>query len=475
MPVLMAFALMVGGCASVSPPKNDFGAARSTSNFRAIAANFLNDKGQPNYDQNDLHQTLEAAKAFHDAGLWAWSNDAFNAAYGKLAWKENTIDTPAEVLNLLGTTLTSSAFGTYPGKIHEGSLLNFYRALNLLMLASQKSDPQERAALEQQARVEFNRLQDRQENALAQLQAFLQSSQNTAKNTLADKKSGTAARSFQEVSAKTRDGIEAVPAQVRSADIRNASGDILSAMFRSTSSFAQDKDDQKIGAMIAAAGGSAPNPSSNAMLAGFRTSVATGQGAVQNKIFVVFEDGNGPSLSEFRIDLPMFAISDQIMYTGIALPRFHQGTPALGSLRIAGEPTVVMTDFNRIVGLEFRAGYSAVVTQAVASTVIKTATQYAINRKIDRDAKSPMAALLMKAATGAVQAGLTKADTRYWRNLPNTIQVAILDRPVDGVLSIATPGGQLVQNVQLAPGNHLILVKASGAGGTPVVHVARLG
>jgi hypothetical protein len=262
---------------------------------------------------------------------------------------------------------------------------------------------------------------------------------------------------------------------MRRADIRNASGDLLAAAFRSSSSFEQDKDPQRIGRLIAAASGSSPVPNASPMLAGFQRTVSTNGGSVTNKIFVVFEDGNGPSLSELRLDLPMFLFSDRVMYSGIALPRFNRGQPALGALRVGGEPTIPMTDLNRIVGLEFRAGYNAVLTQAVASTVIKTAAQYAINKKIDEEAKSPMAALQMKAATGALQAGLTRADTRYWRNLPNTIQIAIVDRPPDGRVSLATGSGQPFRMLELEPGNHLVLVKASGTAGPPAVYVARLG
>jgi hypothetical protein len=477
LPALLALtaALALGGCATVTPPKNDFAAARQASNFQAIAANFLDAKGQPAYDRNDLQQSLEAAKAFHDAGLWAFSNEAFSVAHGKLAWKENTVDTPAEVLNLIGTTLTSSAFGTYPGKIHEGSLLNFYRALNMMMLAGAAPNPEHRRELEQRARVEFNRLEERQQNALTQLQAFGQTSRQSRQQSLGNDKAQGSARSYQAVGPKVKEGFAEVPAQMRRADIRNASGDLLAAAFRSSSSFAQDKDPQRIGSMIAAAAGSAPGPESNAMIADFQRSVSAGSGAVANKIFVVYEDGNGPSLSEFRLDLPMYLVSNNILYSGIALPRFNRGQPALGSLRVGGEPTVVMTDLNRIVGLEFRVGYDAVVAQAVVSTVIKTAAQYAANKRIDQEAKSPMAALLMKAATGAIQAGLTRADTRYWRNLPNTIQIAVLDRPADGLLTIATPGGRTFRTLRLESGNHLLLIKASGTAGPPAIHVARLG
>jgi hypothetical protein len=477
LPTLSALflAATLAGCATVNQPKNDFVAARTSSNFKAIAANFLNDKGQPVYDRNDLRQTLEAAKAFHDAGMWAFSNDAFDAAHSKLAWKENTIDTPAEVVNLVATTLTSSAFGTYPGKIHEGSLLNFYRALNMMMLASEEKDPVRRRDIEQKARVEFNRLEERQRNALAQLQSFDQASNKASQSALANDKAQGSGRSLQALGPKAQEGFAEVPAQMRRADIRNASGDLLAAAFRSSSSFEQDKDPQRIGRLIAAASGSSPVPNASPMLAGFQRTVSTNGGSVTNKIFVVFEDGNGPSLSELRLDLPMFLFSDRVMYSGIALPRFNRGQPALGALRVGGEPTIPMTDLNRIVGLEFRAGYNAVLTQAVASTVIMTAAQYAINKKIDEEAKSPMAALLMKAATGALQAGLTRADTRYWRNLPNTIQIAIVDRPPDGRVSLATGSGQPFRMLELEPGNHLVLVKASGTAGPPAVYVARLG
>ncbi len=468
-------ALTLAGCASVNPPKNDYAASRAQSNFRAIAANFLNEKGQPTYNRADLQQTLEAAKAFHDAGLWALSNDAFDAAHEKLAWKENTIDTPAEVVNLIATTLTSSAFGTYQGKIHEGSLLNFYRALNMMMLAAAEKDPTRRRDLEQKARVEFNRLEERQRNALAQLQSFGQENAKASRSALSDQRAQGSARSLEELTPKARQGIDQVPASTRRSDIRNASGDLLAAAFRSSSSFQQDKDEQRIGSLIAAAAGAAPGPESGKLLAGFRRAVSAGGGAVNNKIFVVFEDGNGPSLSELRLDLPLYLVSDRVMYSGIALPRFNPGQAALGTLRVGGDTTVVMTDLNRIVGLEFRAGYNAVVAQSVASAVIKTAAQHAINTRIDKEAKSPMAALLMKASTGAIQAGLTKADTRYWRNLPNTIQVAVVDRPPDGRISLATATGQTFRMLQLEPGNHLVMVKASGVAGPPAVYTARLG
>jgi hypothetical protein len=127
---------------------------------------------------------------------------------------------------------------------------------------------------------------------------------------------------------------------------------------------------------------------------------------------------------------------------------------------------VVLADINRLLGLEFEKAYPGIVTKAVISTLIKTAAQYAANSEIDRqvDKKKldPLAAALMKIGTAATQAAFTKADTRAWRNLPNTIQIAVVNRPDSGLLNIETANRQPVQTLPLnEPGNYLVLIKGA--------------
>ena len=116
-------ATALAGCAGTrTVGQQDAPALLAGSDYRAYAALYLDDRGQPKYDPESLLDSLEAGKAFNDAGMWALSRDAFDAAARKLNWKEDTVDTPEEVANLLGTTLTSDAFGAYQGKIHQGAL-----------------------------------------------------------------------------------------------------------------------------------------------------------------------------------------------------------------------------------------------------------------------------------------------------------------------------------------------------------------
>ena len=122
--IVMLMGLLAGCAGTRTVDHQSASAMLASSDYQAYAAQYLDGKGQPKYDPSSLLDTLEAGKAFNDAGMWALSRDAFDAASKLLSWKEDTVDTPEEVANLSGTTLTSDAFGAYQGKHHQGSLID---------------------------------------------------------------------------------------------------------------------------------------------------------------------------------------------------------------------------------------------------------------------------------------------------------------------------------------------------------------
>ena len=117
-----------------------------------------------------------------------------------------------------------------------------------------------------------------------------------------------------------------------------------------------------------------------------------------------------------------------------------------------------------------------IVTKAITSTIIKTAAQYAANTAIDKETKdNQLLGALMKLGVGVAQAATTKADTRVWANLPNSIQVAVIDRPVSGVLTINSPTGSKLVDVTLpAALDTFVYLKASGSSGVPAAYVKAL-
>jgi hypothetical protein len=461
--------LALAGCAGTrTVGQQDAAALLAGSNYRAYASLYLDGKGQPKYDPESLLDALEAGKAFNDAGLWALSRDAFDAAARKLNWKEDTVDTPAEVANLLGTTLTSDAFGAYQGKIHQGSLIDYYQAINHLMLGN-----------EADARVDFNRLQVRQSNAVTQLKAYAATVNASVKDGLDDEKSEGAKQSLGEVGPKIADGVKDLPSGLKQSKIRLAAGDAMSAVFRATSAAQSDKRGNLSRDMLKSASTATATRGGDAVIAYLGREIRRGKGALKNKAIILYEDGVGPGLNEFRIDLPLFIVTGKVTYTGIALPQFRPGQAAFGSLKVGEgktqQETAVLTDINELAALEFDAAYKGIVAKAVISTIIKTTAQAVINHQIDQQKPDPLVGALLKLGTGVAQYALTKADVRAWANLPNTLQMVVVDRPKNGMLALAGPLGQPIGEVSLPENTStLVLVKASGTQGVPAVYVQPL-
>lgn len=462
-------AAILTGCAGTRTVDKDTAAQDlSGSNFKAYAKRYLDEKGNPKYDKESLLDTLEAGKAFNDAGMWKLSQDAFEHAGSMMKWKADTVSTPEGVVNLVGTTLTNDTLGPYTGKIYQGGLIDYYQAMNSLMMGD-----------EPKARVNFNRVAVRQENAVTQLQSFVKSTNQEITQISGEQGAQTAKQSLKEISPKTSEGLQDVPTGLTNAKIRNSAADFMSAIFRSTSSstMADKSGGLPRDILKKAASGAATQGGAN-LINNLDRNLQQNKGTIKNKVIVLYEDGLGPTFSEFRIDLPLFLVSDKVTYTGIALPKFQQGKPAIGGLKITNvnDPTIIMTNINDLAGLEFNAAYNGIVAKAVISTIIKTAAQYAANTAIDKNVgNNNVMGSLLKLGTGAAQAALTRADTRSWINQPNTIQIAYFDRPQNGTLNITTMSGAPIANVKIPDDpNALIVIKATGSQGKPAIYTQGL-
>jgi hypothetical protein len=466
--VLTVVSTLLAGCAA--PVKNtDVYGLSARSDFNALAAAYLA-QGKPNYNRDNLLEVLEAAKAFHDAGMWRLSNEALDRAYELMPWKADKIDSAEEVLRLVGTTLTSSNAGKYTGRIFEGGLIDYYRSLNDLMLADFKN-----------AQVSLNRLEQRQSNAVDQFSAFVRGVDQSNRKDAADNRDRGYSQSLDRSKDATRQGVVAIDASVRISEIRNSVGDALTGIVRATSPNPELRNASIIRTSLTAASSGAASTAGRNLAARLNQELADGKATANPLVVVIYEDGFGPSVSEFRIDLPLFLVSDKVLYSGIALPKFNQGRLGMGSIFVSDAriPTALMVDMNRISGLEFQKAYDGVVAKAVASTLVKTAAQYAANAAIDERVRSGKmsegAGALAKILTATTQAALTSADTRYWRNLPNTIQMAIVPWPTSGLLPIFSGAGQVIANVPMPQrGNHIVLARNASPGAPLSVRASKI-
>lgn len=432
--------------------------------YKGAAQAFLDDSGAPSVNPDDLHELLVAGKALHDAGMWEQSREVLDIAGQQLMWKEDTIDTPSEALKFIGTTLTNDTLAGYNGKIYEGLMLDYYQAINNLMLGDESS-----------ARVSFNRLEERQGNAEIQLQSYTRSL-NDADIEVDDQQDlEIVEQTVADADVNFAQGLANLPENQMAAQIRSPSGDLLNALFRQTSSASADRSSDRTKRAIKAVQAKAPDATARRFAGALEQSFAN---LKADHVFVLYEDGSGPSIEEFRVDLPLALVSDDLLYAGVALPEFRQGYVNNQSLTLTqgslATDTVPVTDMNRIASLEFSAAYDKKVAKEVTSAIIKTVAQVAANKAIDQEVDNPLAGLLMKVAVAGTQAALTRADTRHWVNLPNQIQMTSFKKAGTEAIKIFDAVGNPIVTVPALPGHQLIYVRQQTRGGDVKVYAQRL-
>ena len=412
------------------------------------------------YPQDQLLTSLHAAMALRASGRFPASQTAFDRAESQLLWKSDSI-TGVEDLLAAGLTLVGNdLMVSYRGTIYEGVMVNTYKAANALMIGDTA-----------RARVELNRANQRQGNAVDQLAAKVQ-----ALRTQEDEEEYRESidRSLDE--AMDPDGpaarrLRAVESLGAYRDLRNPFTDWLHGAFRLATGEANRASDLFRNA-AALDGRRNRHVLADLVMA---EQEAGGAGAAGDHVWVVHEDGAGPFLEQFRFDLPVFLDRNRFLLVSLAVPDLRPGKPASAPLRVraGGQEyrTETLLDVDRYAATEFRAGYDAVVGKAVAGAVIRTLLQVAIqNETRDTGVLGDIIGVVAPVASAAV----TQADTRIWRALPHSIGIASLPRPSDGRLRVAAGGAEV--DVALPAGRFvLVQVKTIVRNAPPAVHVNLIG
>ena len=412
------------------------------------------------YPQDQLLSSLHAAMSLRASGRFPASQTAFDRAESQLLWKSDSI-TGVEDLLAAGLTLVGNdLMVSYRGTIYEGVMVNTYKAANALMIGDTA-----------RARVELNRANQRQGNAVDQLAAKVQ-----ALRTQEDEEEYRESidRSLDE--AMDPDGpaarrLRAVESLGAYRDLRNPFTDWLHGAFRLATGEANRASDLFRNA-AALDGRRNRHVLADLVMA---EQAAGGADAVGDHVWVVHEDGTGPLLEQFRFDLPIFLDRNRFLLVSLAVPDLRPGKPASAPLRVraGGQEyrTETLLDVDRYAATEFRAGYDAVVGKAVAGAVIRTLLQVAIqNETRDTGVLGDIIGVVAPVASAAV----TQADTRIWRALPHSIGIASLPRPSDGRLRVAAGGAEV--DVALPAGRFVMVqVKTIVRNAPPAVHVNSIG
>ena len=463
--MLLSLAAPLCGCAGISEIRQtELFLGEYDAGEYDKASTVLGGESGLDYDAEQLLTSLHLAMALRAAGRFAASQTVFDHAESQLLWKSDQISSVEDLLAAGFTLVGNDLMVSYRGTIYDGVLVNTFKALNAMHGGDLA-----------RARVELNRADQRQENAVHQLAAKVaalgdagdaeedeeqyQEQVNRSMEEVMDPEGPVAAR------------LQVVESLRQYRGLRNPFTDWLHGVFRLASGEANR----------------ATNLFRNAaVLEGRRNShvladlveaerVANGGARTDGRVWVIHEDGTGPYLEAFRFDLPIYT-GDGMLVVSAALPEFRRGTPAAGSLliHVAGQEyrTEPLLDLDRYAATEFRAGYDSVVFKAVAGTVIRSLIQLEIQRQ---SREHGGLASVLNVVAPIASAVVTQADTRIWRALPRTIGVASLARPDDGRMRISAGPGP-ARELILPPGRFaLVVVKTIRADVPPAVHGAAFG
>ena len=459
---LALIALAVCGCAGMADVRGsqEFLGPYVEGDYMGAATTLGGDDAL-NYDEQNLFTSLQVGLALRAAGEFGPSQVAFDRAESQLLWKSNRISSLEDLVGAGLTVVGNDLMRSYPGNIYDGVLVNTYKAINALHMGD-----------EARARVELNRSDQRQANAVDQLAVkvrALGASESAEPNQTASIDS--AYNGVMQPDGAVAQRLAAVEALGEYRDLRNPFTDWLHGAFRLATGEANRASDLF---RNAAALDGRRNRYTLEDLA-VAEEAAGGLGGATPRVWVVHEDGIGPRLEEFRLQFNVITLSGPVL-AAIALPEFVPGTPAVGPLVVRSDGvdyrTEALLHVDRYAATEFRAGYDAIVGKAVASAVVKTLAQVAVNEAVKDE--SPVVKILGALANVGIAAS-TRADTRMWHVLPHSIGIASLPRPADGRLSIVFGGRQTVDVALPLTSFSLVTVKTVGAGAPPVVHVAPMG
>ncbi len=193
----------------------------------------------------------------------------------------------------------------------------------------------------------------------------------------------------------------------------------------------------------------------------------------KNQVWVIYENGLGPKLDEFRVDLPIGLLGiKEVSYVGMALPKVVERGLASENFTVFDQPKnvyqngLLLADMDAVFKTEFKKEYMETVRRAIQSTIVKALAQYGATQAAGKEYGR-----LASIVTGVGAALLTQADTRSWDTLPKYIMVARVNKSNTGDVRIKLGANEYM--VKLGVGsNHVVFVRQVTPGSNPHISIA---
>lgn len=370
-----------------------------------------NDRRHTSTDR--LLWALEAGKLHQAAGDFEKSNAYFARAEAIVRDFKERPD-----LNLragaaqIGAIATNPNALPYQGNYADKIMINTYKALNYIILGDLEA-----------ARVEIRRSHQRQRQAVTENNAALEDAKRTATTKRLSPQVTYENPAFQQTASVDPTSAAAY------ADFANPFTTFLSGLiYLADQDPARAEVDFRILASLPI-----PNTFVKKELDLIQQQLE-GQGTHdKRRVFVIFENGLGPTKQEMRVDL----ILPNLGYTGFAFPEivFHPSRVRALGISLPGTSdqllTQQMASMDQILATEFRLRLPARVLRTLTSVIAKEVAAKQLTDELGG------LGLILGSLYKAV---VNRADTRSWHTLGKEFQIATLDilAPGELIFSLVT-------------------------------------
>lgn len=397
-------------------------------------------------ERDAVVRAMDAGVTLLFAGRLQESSVALEDAYTRV---RPLLDTNAEIslTENVGAIGANQTVMVYEGTPVERTMLNTFQAISKLAQGGYD-----------EARVEFNRANEWQKDAVERYAKAIQSARQRAAKQAQSKGIDLAAASQSSDFSSLTTGLEDASAY---ASFQSPLTSYLRAIFLlSTSREAGDLGNARselrsVYEMV---------PSARGVIEADLKQIDDGK--FEPTTWVLVMSGMCPRRDEIRIDIPIPI--GEVNYVSAAFPKLRSVDGNVDRYSIATADgvadTVELMNVESVVKAEFREALPAIIAQEIASSVAKAAATYALSNS----SRDDTANLIGKIVGIAYQASTTQADLRSWRTLPKTIQVARASTPEDGKISVNAGDGQTIQVPVAADRFNVLLVWQPGGSGTPI-------
>ena len=410
----------------------------------------------------------------YEVGIISYYSDAFKDSVfyfdeaEKLIKKYDEEVLANKVLSNVGGILSNDTFMDYRPRIYEKIMVNTYKAIDFIQIGDF-----------QNARIEFNRALVRQDRAkeFFEKEIALEKKKINSENKKKLKEKNKKIPSLNKIvkNKKTLDPIEKKYTNLFAfkayRDFNNPFTTYLAGIF-----FLNTGDYRKATDLLKESYGMIKNLESGSkyVLKDFKLADSLKSSLRKRKkhyTWVIFFNGKGPKKEELKIDIPLFLFTNDVYYTGIALPTLKMNDKAYDYLVINRKyKTKTIASMDRIVKTEFKKRFPTIMMRALTRTVVQTIIQKQIGNKLEKGMAlaGPMGYILAKGAAAATQYALNRADTRIWERLPKEFQVVRINSTKN--IQITTPNKKNIISLKTKPNrNYIIFVTIASSDSEPIV------